>query len=343
MGEAARETEVKATPDKLKLPKEFIEDNAPEITVEAIPECPVCTSKSFSEYGRGFDYELRTCRNEWIFVQCDDCDNVWLNPRPAVKELSTIYPKHYYAYDFEGKVNPIALHAKNIIDSRKLKGIFSKLGRNPEAFIDIGCGSGRYLRAAKELGIPQSSIFGMELDQEVVDRLNEEGYKSYCERVEDCTDIADGSIDLATMFHVIEHVDDPLAVVKQVGKWLRPDGLFAMETPNIDSFDARLFQKTYWGGYHIPRHWNLFSPKSIEKLLERSGLKLEAIQYQTGHSFWMYSMHHKTRYQHEKRGLSQWFDPLKGLPFLASFTAFDMLRSKLGFKTSSMLILARKA
>ena len=65
--------------------------------------------------------------------------------------------------------------------------------------------------------------------------------------------------------------------------------------------------------------------------------------YQTGHSFWMYSLHHRLRYAaHPWPRLAQFFNPIKSLPFLAAFTAFDKLRAALGCKTSAMLLLARK-
>jgi SAM-dependent methyltransferase len=145
------------------------------------------------------------------------------------------------------------------------------------------------------------------------------------------------------MFHVIEHVDDPAAVVKKVASWLAPGGVFALETPNLNSYDARLFKPSYWGGYHIPRHWNLFTPDSLFELLRRAGLEPCKVLYQTGHSFWLYSFHHTLRYGKRPRPrLARWFDPLRSLPALALFTGFDKLRAALGCRTSAMLVLARK-
>jgi len=183
----------------------------------------------------------------------------------------------------------------------------------------------------------------LELDGEVVAGLRDEGYRVFNERVETCDDIADDSIDLATMFHVIEHVDDPLAVARRVYGWLRPGGVFAVETPNIDSWDARLFRDRYWGGYHIPRHWNLFRPDTLHRLLERAGFEIVSTSYQTGHSFWMYSFHHTLRYgDPPRRRVAQWFNPFRGLPLLVLFTGLDKVRALMGFRTSAMLVLARK-
>ena len=150
-------------------------------------------------------------------------------------------------------------------------------------------------------------------------------------------------LDPITMFHVIEHVDDPGAVVDRVARWLTPGGIFAMETPNVESLDARIGRRTFWGGYHIPRHWNLFTPATAKRLLEDRGLEVIDIRYQSGHSFWIYGMHHRLRYGNPQLPkLARWFNPFRNLPMLALVTGFDRIRAALGMKTSAMLIIARK-
>ena len=68
-----------------------------------------------------------------------------------------------------------------------------------------------------------------------------------------------------------------------------------------------------------------------------------ATVFQTGHSFWMYSLHHAVRYEGKSRPRAgAWFDPMKSLVGLAGFTAFDLLRGFLGSKTSAMLVICRK-
>ena len=328
--------------EPIELPQEFIQDQTSIIAEQSVPSCPVCKSEMFTLYALGYDYELRTCANQWKFVKCDACEHVWLNPRPAISELATIYPPHYYAYNYDKQVNPIALRGKEILDKFKFNSILSHLNQPPRSFLDVGCGNGRFLKLMERIGLEREQIYGIELDEQVIAKLKMQGYKAFDQRVEDIQDIPAESIDLATMFHVIEHVDDPGQVVEKTAAWLRPGGLFAIETPNIDSIDAELFQQSYWGGYHIPRHWNLFKESTLRKLLQDRGLEVVTVNYQTGHSFWMYSIHHYLRYKRGWRTAAKWFDPLKGLPALVGFTAFDKLRGSLGQKTSAMLMLARK-
>jgi 2-polyprenyl-3-methyl-5-hydroxy-6-metoxy-1,4-benzoquinol methylase len=315
----------------------------PVVATEEVPSCPICGHNRFGTHTVGFDYELLTCRNPWRLVRCEDCGHVWLNPRPALSALPTIYPSNYYAYNYKQQINPLAVRAKSLLDGFKMGHILRRLPGPPKSYLDIGCGDGRFLKRMEQHGVARQSNYGLELDERLVRSLADTGYQVYCERAEDCQRIPANSIDLVTMFHVIEHIDDPAALVRKVAAWLAPGGIFALETPNLDSLDARWFKEAYWGGYHIPRHWNLFTPASIGRLLNSAGLRVLTTTYQTGHSFWMYSFHHCLRYgPWPHRELARWFNPLKGLLFLTLFTAFDKFRAALRFRTSSMLVLAQK-
>jgi 2-polyprenyl-3-methyl-5-hydroxy-6-metoxy-1,4-benzoquinol methylase len=325
------------------VPEEFLRRSSSTISTEEVPACPVCGARDFAQFAVGFDYELLTCPNPWRFVQCGACRHVWLNPRPAVAELGVVYPPTYYAYNYE-TINPVARKAKEMLDRRKIAKIVRHCAQMPKRYLDVGCGDGRFLRVMEQLGVPRAGLYGLELDKRVVERLREQGYGGvYCERAEEVSSFPEGGIDLVTMFHVIEHVDNPGTVIGRVRRWLSPGGVFALETPNLDSLDARIFQRTYWGGYHFPRHWNLFTSASISRLLTDNGLEVMATVFQTGHSFWMYSLHHAVRYEGNSRPrLGAWFDPMKSLVGLAGFTAFDLARGAVGAKTSAMLVICRK-
>jgi 2-polyprenyl-3-methyl-5-hydroxy-6-metoxy-1,4-benzoquinol methylase len=324
-------------------PAELLERAAPMIATEDVPLCPLCAHDRHAPDAGGYDYESLTCINYWRFVRCERCEHLWLHPRPAVSTLATIYPPDYYAYQYREEINPVALWAKDRIDNGKLATLVAHLARPATAFLDVGCGDGRYLELMAQRGVQRDRCYGLELDEDVIARVRSRGFSAFAERVEDATEIPDGVLDLATMFHVLEHVEDPATCVRQLARWLAPGGLLAIETPNVDSLDRRLFRRTWWGGYHIPRHWNLFSPEGLSRLLTDAGLEIVTTQYQTGHSFWMWSLHHRVRYGRPPRPrLARWFNPFKGLPFLVAFTAFDMIRGRFGARTSAMLIVARR-
>lgn len=318
---------------------------APVIATTAVPNCPVCSGSEQSHWASGFDYEMETCANEWRFVRCGDCGCVWLNPRPADDALGVIYPPTYYSYDLEKRISPIAVRAKRLLDGRKFGWLLRSMPAQPRSYLDIGCGDGRYLGYFARRGLPANKLYGLELSETAVERLRGAGYQVHCRRVEDCTEIPPGEIDLATMFHVIEHVADPQEVLRRIARWLSPGGCLAVETPNVHSLDARLFKDKWWGGYHIPRHWTLFDETTLRRLLTGAGLEVVGFRYQTGHSFWAYSFHHWLRYndRRPRPGLARAFHPHKSLPSLAMFTGIDMLRRSFRIPTSSILMIARKS
>jgi SAM-dependent methyltransferase len=322
-------------------PPEFQKRGAPEIAEEAVPACPVCDAIAAEPHARGFDYEMLTCRNEWRFVRCASCRHVWLNPRPALSTLPIIYPSDYYAYNYD-KISAVARRAKALLDNRKMRWILEHGAATPRAYLDIGCGDGRYLRVIERGGVPRERLVGLEVDERSVEALVAQGYRAMCARVEDC-ELPAETLDLVTMFHVIEHVEDPKRTMQRIVGWLAPGGLLAIETPNLDSLDGRLFGRGLWGGYHIPRHWSLFTTETLMRLLRDCGLEVVAVRYQTGHSFWMYSFHHALRYSARRfPRLARFFDPLRSLPFLVLFTVFDIARSAFGFRTSAVLVVARR-
>jgi SAM-dependent methyltransferase len=316
----------------------------PLIPTVAAPACVSCASVERTLEATGYDYEYETCGNPWTMWRCAGCAHLQLDPRPADEALATIYPPDYYSYRMTETVSPIALWAKRQIDALKFASIRQAVGSKPESYLDVGCGDGRYLELMIRDGLARDRVFGLELDDAAVAKARAKGLKVECSRVEDARHLQPGSIDLVTMFHVIEHVARPDEVVASLAALLSPGGCLAIETPNFESMDARMYRRSFWGGYHFPRHWHVFSVRSLTALLERAGLTVEVVRFQTGHAFWLFSFHHRLRFDaaHPRPGFAKRVHPFKSLPLLAVFTAFDMLRAAFGCKTSAMLLIARK-
>jgi 2-polyprenyl-3-methyl-5-hydroxy-6-metoxy-1,4-benzoquinol methylase len=323
------------------IPEEIQQSDAPMVPTVDVATCEVCGRSETQPWAEGFDYELLTCRNRWHFVRCEACEHVWLSPRPEASALGVIYPSSYYAYNY-GEISRIARWGKARMDARKL-GLILRGADEPHRYLDVGCGDGRYLEVMRERGLPPGRIHGLELDAGVASELRSRGFDVHDERVEATERFRPGMFDLITIFHVIEHVESPAAVIERLASWLAPGGTLAVETPNIDSLDARLFRSGTWGGYHIPRHWHLFRTENLVRLLERAGLEVETTRYQTGHAFWMYSFHHALRYGRRPRPrIARRFDPFSSTVPLIGFTGFDVARGLLGARTSAVLAVARR-
>ena len=70
--------------------------------------------------------------------------------------------------------------------------------------------------------------------------------------------------------HVLEHVPDPVAVLRRMLRWLAPDGLLIVEVPNAGGLGAAMFGKS-WSGLELPRHLSHFSPETLSRAVELAG------------------------------------------------------------------------
>ncbi|HEX4025928.1 MAG TPA: class I SAM-dependent methyltransferase [Steroidobacteraceae bacterium] len=315
----------------------------PMVGTTSLLDCAVCGGRSWREVGRAQDYEYATCSNLWAFRVCLQCGHVQIDPLPAPETLRIIYPANYYSYQMEKSIHPIARWAKLRLDRAKFKWITGGMRGPVASYLDVGCGDGRYLQMVIGQGTDRDRAYGVELDAHAVQTARASGLNVVQSRIEDASGLSPDSFDLITMFHVIEHVASPGEVVARLRELLREGGLLAVETPNFDCMDARLSGRRFWGGYHAPRHWHLFTSASLCRLLLSHGFTIERQRFQTGHAFLLWTLHHWLKYGKGRNRLAAWCHPLGNVLLLALATSFDMLRIMLGCKTSAVLVVARKA
>ena len=139
--------------------------------------------------------------------------------------------------------------------------------------LDVGCGNGRFLAQMRELGW---EVMGVEPDSEAAriarKRFGLDVFQGTLEEAK----FPDNSFDAITMNHVIEHVPDPIGLLAECRRILKPDGKMVMVTPNIQSLGRYLFGKA-WLHWDPPRHLVLFSPKSLRACAERAGLRVRSL------------------------------------------------------------------
>ena len=145
----------------------------------------------------------------------------------------------------------------------------------------------------------------------------------------------EGTFDAVVMLQLIEHVEDPVAIARRVFALLRPGGIFVVETPNLAGFDYRLFRGRWWGHYHFPRHWNLFSRDSLERMLRGAGFAIERSRGADQH---VARGRSRSGNYFLDRGYPGWFARFfnyKNPLLLAIFVALDTVCSRLGRETSN--------
>lgn len=311
--------------------------NKPEIKSEYV-NCGFCNSNIYDFYSESRDYEYETSSNLWRFVKCKKCNNVYLNPRPLDSEIPLIYPSNYYSYNYK-KISYVSRNLKKIIDKKRLKEIINDSKKNINGkYLDIGCGDGRYLKLMEHQGFDSKSIFGTEVFKDTVEDLKFKGFNVFLSAPDSLKNLPNNSFSIITMFSVLEHVGNPYKVLEKCYELLEEDGVLVFEVPNINSTNGWIFKDNYWGGYHTPRHWNLFNIDTVISVASEIGFKLKSFKRSTGHSFWVWSFHHYVKYKLGLKKIGNIFNPLFCWPIVLPITLIDFIRVKRNRETDNMII-----
>jgi 2-polyprenyl-3-methyl-5-hydroxy-6-metoxy-1,4-benzoquinol methylase len=133
------------------------------------------------------------------------------------------------------------------------------------SLLDVGCSLGTFLEVARE----SFSVTGLEPDPGTSSQARAAGLRVETATLD--TFSPDGTFDLVTMFHVIEHLQSPSRALQRVHELLRPGGVLVVETPCVDSAWFRL-TKSRWRQL-IPDHYFFFSRATLERLLRQRGFE----------------------------------------------------------------------
>lgn len=290
-------------------------------------KCCVCDINDAVLVGQGEDYEYASTPDTFSAFQCNSCSLVYLNPRPAASEFERIYPPTYHAFDFSPKKYGVVFKVRARLEAMRTL----KRCRNlPDGarILDVGCGDGFHLSLLRRYGKKQWNLEGIDLDRRAVDAAIQAGLKVHLGSVEEI-DLPAETYDLVFMIQTIEHVEKPDAVLRAIYRLLRRGGRLVIVTDNTDSFDFKFFKSRYWGGYHFPRHFNLFNRKSLTKLAEKTGFKVADLITIVSPVNWVYTIHNGLVGGKKPKWLSERFT-LKSTVSLSFFTVLDMILQKFG-------------
>jgi SAM-dependent methyltransferase len=282
--------------------------------------CCICGTTDSEPVAVGEDFEYRTSADSFLAVQCQRCGLVYLDPRPTHDELPQIYPDNYHAFAFSEERFGLVHKVRSRLEARRVLAATKGLP-NVRRIIDIGCGDGFHLDLLRTYGDRRWELVGVDLDKRAIGAARARGLTVHEGTVESL-DLEPASFDVALMIQTIEHVSDPPAVLRATRELLRPGGRLLLVTDNTGSLDFRMFRGRHWGGYHFPRHWNLFNEPSMRKLAEKVDLEVESLTTMVSPVNWVYSVRNLLDDWGANRKLVEQFS-LEGAPALAAFTVFD--------------------
>jgi SAM-dependent methyltransferase len=144
----------------------------------------------------------------------------------------------------------------------------------PARLLDAGAGRGRFVAAARGAGYEAT---GIEPSARGVAGARAIGAPVVRAGIADAP-IEPGSLDAVTLWHVLEHLDDPAAALATILGWLRPGGALLLGVPNLGSVQARL-APVRWYHLDVPRHRVHFTVAGIEALLRRTGFRVVTVDH----------------------------------------------------------------
>jgi 2-polyprenyl-3-methyl-5-hydroxy-6-metoxy-1,4-benzoquinol methylase len=248
--------------------------------------CSLCGSVSAVLYARMND-RLFGSPGLWDYRQCGNpqCRFVWLDPMPTKRQLEEAYA-NYYTHNQNAPMNRrqlvhayimrTILHAYTfLLGGTPIARAIREADRlylgnvQPGRLLEVGCGDGRTMNKMKDLGW---QVEGQEIDLNATRVAAERtGLPVHCGELE-CLEIPKQTYDAIVMIHVIEHVLDPVAMLKACNRLLKPGGVLVVVTPNVESLGHRKFGR-HWRDIDAPRHLQVFSRITLTQVAEAAGFK----------------------------------------------------------------------
>lgn len=233
--------------------------------------CPVCDSTDIHPLLTVKDHSVSG--EEFVIWQCNSCLLRFTQDVPDQQSIGPYYQSADYishSNTDKGLVNQLYQRVRKITLRQKAKLIVDYT-KSTGSLLDIGAGIGAFLHTMKDLGwqttgvepdegarTRATNLFGMELQPAAA-----------------LDTLASASFDAITLWHVLEHVHALHDYMERLKTLLRTSGKIFIAVPNYQSLDAGVY-KNFWAAYDVPRHLYHFSPLSIQKLVERHGLRLAA-------------------------------------------------------------------
>jgi 2-polyprenyl-3-methyl-5-hydroxy-6-metoxy-1,4-benzoquinol methylase len=277
-------------------------DEAATIRTRSCPKCLLCGNRgellhenlTDRLYGAPGTWNLRRCANS-------ACRLLWLDPMPLDEEIYKAYrgyythldnlpvsdslPRRLYnrigrahfsiAYQYGGKeistldrLLGALLYLHPVRRANFASSIYYLQSRPEGRLLEIGCGNGATLELLTSLGWQTN---GLDFDPEAVERARCKGLHVHLGTLHDQM-FPEESFDAIVSSHVIEHVPDPLSLLQECYRLLRPGGNMISITPNGDSWGHR-FYRGDWRGLEPPRHLHIFARESLANACVKAGFE----------------------------------------------------------------------
>jgi SAM-dependent methyltransferase len=199
-------------------------------------------------------------KNEFDVVSCLGCDSVYTPYSPWYSSA------HFYTGFY---LNQEELSPPAFINTRleEITAEFSSY-RNTNRLLDVGCGAGNLLQAARKNGW---NAQGLDVSAGAVKHVRGLGFEVYEGELQEAA-FPSAHFDVVTAAELLEHLIDPQPLLQEVARILRPGGLFWTTTPHARGLSGRVLG-LQWRCIWPPEHLQLFSIRGVKKLLHDAGFR----------------------------------------------------------------------
>lgn len=237
-------------------------------------KCPLCNSEDIRDRLYVTDHFLTG--EKFALTQCSGCGLLFTRDHPDSSEIDRYYESAEYishndsAGGFSASLYRIA---REFMLRKKRKMVYGKTGLKNGNILDIGSGTGYFLSAMKTRGW---NVKGIEINEKArafsiakfgLDVLPPESLSL----------LPPDSFDAITLWHVLEHFQDPFVYASEIGRLLKQDGVCLVALPNYSSFDARHYNE-FWAAYDVPRHLWHFTPETFKLFAEKNGFAIISVR-----------------------------------------------------------------
>lgn len=241
------------------------------MTIISYDKCPLCKSNAIKK--RFTCIDKFATGEEFDIYECDNCGLAFTQNIPDEKEIGRYYESPSYishSNTNKGFVNTV-YHLVRMIMLRNKARLVERLTilKNGN-ILDYGAGTGYFARTMTAKGWNVIAIEKSKKARELA--LKEFGFKM--QDTDTLADIKDKELDVVTMWHVMEHIQDPDKMWSELHRILDDTGIAIVAVPNSISYDAQRY-KEHWAAYDVPRHLWHFTPSSIMRWGEKHGFLLE--------------------------------------------------------------------
>ena len=218
---------------------------------------------------------------------CTKCKFIHIVPLPSKNEISKLYKKQYYT-----KIKPHYIRKYereidywNLVFDEKLDYLETKIKRKTRSVLDVGSGSGFFLKRAKERGWTVNGIEPNKIASNYSEKIGIPVINDFFQNIDNKKM---KKYDAINLFEVLEHVHNPSELLKKCHRLLKSGGIIVIEVPNDYNPLQKIVQKSlkkeeYWltiltksHNYHWASkidHINYFNFFSLKKLLTRLRFK----------------------------------------------------------------------